>query len=272
MKMENDQLLVDKFLDHHPDHAVDAIERLSIHEIVILIESLSTDKSRIVFANMPAFKAAKVLEHVPLDYKIQIFTTIPLSLAENILRSMDKPKQQETLDQLPNELGSNLKRALIYNKKQIGAHIKTDILVLFEDYTVERALIEIKKGIASAKPIMFVINKAKELVGYVEVNELVASESNKLIRSIMKEGSSPIIANMLIKDALENWDDSFTELPVVKVNGLFLGVVSRVELSKLGETRGTTGKLEIKTGNALGDLYLIGLTSLLGNPEQNLKS
>lgn len=272
MKMENDQLLIDKFLDHHPARAVDAIEKLSIHEIATLIEGLSTDKSRIVLANMPAFKAAKVLEHVSKDYKIKIFASIPLKIAESILRGMDKQKQQETLNQLPKELGSNLKRVLVYNKKQIGAHIKTDILVLFEDYTIERALTEIKKGVGSTKPTLFVINKARELLGYVEVNELVARESNKPIRSIMKIGSSPIIANMFIKDALENWDDSFTELPVVKVNGLFLGTVTRVELSKLGETRGTTGKLEIKTGNALGDLYLIGLTSLLGNPEQNLKS
>jgi Mg/Co/Ni transporter MgtE len=268
--MNNDQRIIDQFLISHREIAIAAIEALEIQEIALLIESMAPSKSEVILTNIAPFKAGKVLERVPVDHAATIIGLLPTDVSESMLRIIDRSFRKQILAELQPDLRKQLKRALTFSKNQVGAHLEPGVVTVSESSTVEKVLSTIKTSNEAALPVIFVLDKAKTLIGYIETNDLLLSEPQRLIRSVMKPVSHWVFANMSVKDVLNNWDDSFLYLPVVKGEGQFVGVVSRSTLTKLELTKANTDKLALKAGGALGDLYLIGLTSLLGSSDQNI--
>lgn len=267
--MNNDQRIIDQFLVSHRDLAIAAIEELEINEIVLLIENMAPNKSGVILTSMVPFKAGRVLEKVSLKHAATIIGLLPANISEPILRIMDHSLRKQLLAELQPDLRKQLKLALTFSKNQVGAHLEPGFITVSESSTVEKVLSVIKTTKAAALPVMFVLDKTKTLVGYIEANDLLVNEPKKIIRSVMKPVAHSVFANMSVKDVLENWDDSFLYLPVIKGEGQFVGVVSRSTLTKLNLTKASTDKLALKAGSALGDLYLIGLSSLLGSSDQN---
>ena len=272
MKAMHDQLLIHQFLSKHPEQAVEVIERMTIEDIVKLMQELATGSAQIILSNLTPYQAGKVIARMPLERTNAIVGTMPTRVTEAILRTMPKANQGELLDSLPDELGKYLRNSLSYKKNQVGSLVEAGILTLPEDTIVGKALEIIKDTKALTKPVLFVLDAESKLAGYVKVNDLLTTDTKKSITGVTRQVAQPLIAHMLIKDALDRWDDSLAELPVVKGNGHFIGVASRATLSKQATITTRTSKLEVKTGNALGDLYLIGLTSLLGSPDEPSKS
>ncbi|MGB3852095.1 MAG: CBS domain-containing protein [Tunicatimonas sp.] len=270
--MNNDQRLIDQFLTSHRDIAIAAIEELTIDEVVLLLEDMAPNKSAAVLSSLPSYKAGRVLDRMSLKNAVNVVGLLPIPVSESILRSINRPLRQQIVAELPMGLRKHLKRALTFRKDQVGAHLESDLLTLSESSTVEKALLEIKTTTSMVRSPLFVVDKAKTLVGYIETNDLLANEPQKTIRSIKKPVSQVVASDMTVKDALEHWDDSFVYLPVVKGEGQFLGAVSRNGLSALKLANVGTDKSAVKAGSALGDLYLVGLTSLLGSSDQNKNS
>jgi len=270
MKTHNDQRLIDQFLTNHQQMAVAAIETLEIDEVALLIENMAPDKSRIVLTNLAPHKAGKVLERVSFEQAVNIVRPLPTNILESILRVTNSSFRKQVLAELPPDVRKLLRRSLTYRKNQVGAHLEARVLTLSEKSSVEKSLSEIKTTQATVQPLLFVLSPTQELVGYVEISDLLLNSPQKTVHSIMKPVPPAVVADMSVKDVLQNWNDSFAYLPVVKGEGQFIGVASRSTLSKLDLTKVDTDKLVVKAGSALGDLYLIGLTGLLGSSDQRM--
>ncbi len=272
MKTHNDQRLIDQFLIKHQNIAVAAVDELAIDEIALLIENMPSDESKIILSNLTPHKAGKVLERVSFEQVLIVVEQLPTNISESILRSASQSFRKQILTKLPPDVSKYLRRSLVYRKNQVGAHLEAKFLTLSENSSVEKVLADIKTTKAAVQPLMFVLGKNKALVGYIEANDLLTNSSQKSIRSLINPISQTVLADMSVKDVLDNWNNSFVYLPVIKGDGQFIGVVSRNTLSKLDLTKVGTDRLTVKAGSALGDLYLIGLTSLLGNSDQNTNS
>lgn len=270
--MKNEQLLIDQFLSRHPEIAIDAIEELEAESIASLIESLSISHGLTILSQLVSFKAGKVMEKLPTSNAVEFIELMPLYIAESILRVCEKSVCDQILNGVTPEKSKFLRSALSFKKDQVGAHLEPFVFTLLANMSVEKALALIKSSQAVIKPHVFVIDEEKKLVGYIELAEIVKNRPDKRIKSLMKTITHSVFAEMSAKDLLGSWDNTFIDLPVVKVNGEFMGTVSRVTLSELDDSKPVHDRSAIKAGNALGELYAIGLTSLLGSAESNLKS
>ncbi len=269
--MENDQLLVNQFIKNHPLRATEMIEKFAVGDIAKLLENVSADLAGTVLQSMTPYNAARVLEVIREGLILELLMHLSSHHTEAILRQMNSKLRERILLQLPENLGKSLKIALSFQESQVGAHTETEVLTLLQQWTAEKALNEIRRGAEHTRPVIFVLDDDNKLTGYVAVNRLVTSDSSTIVEKIMETVEQPITAQMMVRDAIDHWDNRFVELPVVRGDGMFIGVVNRVTLQQTERPADSRGKLEIKTGNALGDLYLIGLTSLLGNTDQNIK-
>ncbi len=269
--MNKDQLLINQFLSSHRQIALAAIEELETEEITLLIDSLSLDQSMVILSQLAPYKSGKVLEMVKPERAIACMDHLPLSNAEAILRICEQSIGAQVLKGVHPERAKYLKRALTFDKDQVGAHLESYVFTLQENIKIEKALLLIKNSGAVVKPHIFILDDVKKLVGYLEVNDLITNDPQKTIHSIMKTVSRTVFADMNAHDLLEHWDYAFIDLPVVKVNGEFIGTVSRVSLAEVQSGKVTIDNSVIKAGNALGELFTIGLTSLLGSAESNRK-
>ncbi|MEO9871541.1 CBS domain-containing protein [Ekhidna sp.] len=269
--MNNDQLLIDQFLSSHPEIAIASINELETEEIALLIETLSLDQSMVILSRLLPYKSGKALERITPERAIACMDHLSLSNAEAILRICEKSISTQILNGVQPERAKYLKRALAFDKDLVGAHLEPYVFTLPVNMKIEKALHLIKSSKAVVKPHVFVLDDEKKLVGYLEVNELITNDPNRTIQTVMKKVPRTVFADMNAKDLLENWDHAFIDLPVVKVNREFIGTVSRVSLAEFKSSKATIDNSAIKAGNALGELFTIGLTSLLGSAESNLK-
>lgn len=269
--MNIDLLLIDQFLANHPEIAIAAIEGLDTEEIALLIETLSLERSLTILSLLPPYKAGKVLEKVNINKAVECVENIPFTNAELILRVTDKLVVDQILKGVQSEKAKYLRRVLSFRKDQVGAYMEPYVFTLFENFNIGKAIILTKKSKAVVKPNVFILNKEKKLVGYLDVNELITNDQEKTIQSLMKVVPRTLLPEMSVKDVLDNWDHRFIDLPVVKVNGEFIGTVSLTSLTDLNLNKKSFDNSALKAGSALGELYVIGLTSLLGSVEAKLK-
>ncbi|WP_194974816.1 CBS domain-containing protein [Aquiflexum lacus] len=266
--MSTDHLLIYQFLKEHSNIAIPMIEKLEVEEITALIEELDSDKAVIILAEIAPFIAGKVVEKLSNKKAIELVELLDPQIAESILQVTDKSIRDQLLEGTTKALSTYLRNALVFQKYQVGAHLEPFVFTLSDRMTIQNALTMVKNSKAPVRPHVFVLNDNNKLVGYIKWNDLLKAESESEIHSVMKEVPRTVLASMSTSDLLEVWDPTLIDLPVIKLNGTFLGTVSRTSLSKLEKTTNTLDHPAIKAGNALGDLYFIGLTSLFGRSSE----
>lgn len=270
--MDTDQLLIGQFFKDHENLAINYIESLDVKDIASLTESLTLDQNCQLFSKLNAYRAGQVIEKIPVEKAGIIISRLSTLVAQSLLRVAKPTNREAILNQLKPELAIPLRRGLAYSQDRVGAHIDSLVLTLSGGMTIEKGLAAINSSTANAQPHFFILDKEKKLTGYVELFDLLQGEGHMQINTKQRLVNQPALADMSIGDLLDHWDHTLVYLPVVDINGVFIGSVSRAVLSEIHERR-TVGKSKdyasIKAGNALGDLYMIGLTSLLGSPSDS---
>ncbi len=263
--MNTDQQLINQFFKDHPEVAMQFIERLEINEIAALLASLPAHQCAYILSHLPIFQTSKILALIPAPRSIELMEILEIKVVQSILSATQKDAFEQILKGISKEKASYLRRALKYPKDQVGGHIEPFVLTLLNSTKVETAVTLIKENSAIVKPHIFVTDEHAQLIGYVALVELMVADAKATLKSILKQVSKPAFAEMQVNDLLAQWDDSFMELPVVNVHGTFLGIVARSSLSAVKERKKGIDNSAVNAGNALGELYFIGLTSLLGN-------
>jgi len=269
--MDTDQHLVNQFFLDHPDTALQCVEELEIEEIAELLETLAPDQCTMILSRLPTYKTGKVIEKVSTHRACELVELLSPKSCQKILLVANKSVREQILKGISNETAAYLRRALKYPKDRVGAHLEPFVLTLPNSIKIEKALSLMTNNKAIIKPHIFILDEEGKLAGYVESNSLITASPTTKIQSVLKAVKKPAFADMSVADLVEHWDNAFIDLPVVNVEGLFIGTVSRVSLSEFKEGNTSIDNSAIKAGNALGDLYLIGLTSLLGSASDSVQ-
>src|SRR5450759_3192204 len=150
------------------EKAADVLEELETHAQIHILE------------NLPVNKAADVLEKMPADEVADILDELEDDKAEMLLKEMDLVSSQEVRDLLE------------YDDDRVGSIMTTDFLSFSATMTVAEVLVELrsKKPESAELYNMFVTKSDDELIGSFNLRDLVVSEPNLSVSSIMK--SEPV--------------------------------------------------------------------------------
>ncbi len=261
--IDTDQRLIERFLEDHPARALAIIENLETQALCEFLQTLSLEDAAKIMGRLAPYKAVAVLTNVEAAYASELVNELPHLIADTFLRKVEKSVRKKILTGVDKDAAGKLRRSLEYSMDSLGAHLDPVVLTLHKDLTVAECLERVRKSKRVQNEI-FVLNRSHKLLGYTDVKTLVGSDPNFKIKEIKGE-CKPFLPEMPVKDTLENWDYAFSQRPVVSTEGLFLGTVSLNNLIQSKSGRENMSRSAIKAGNALGDLYLIGLSSLFGN-------
>jgi Mg/Co/Ni transporter MgtE len=158
-----------------------------------------------------------------------------------------------------------LRLILKFAETSVGAYMDPLAFSLYEDIKVGEAVSQIKDHHKDVLHHIPITANNQQLVGVVELKTLFITDYENPVHSIMIETPVKVLAEMDIEALLEPdaWDDAFVALPVVDVNGIFLGVLKRKVLSEIGPTKDVLAQKVGMASSALGDLYKIGLFSMV---------
>ena len=263
--MDTDKKIVAQFLNTHAPEAVFIIEKLEYEEIAALMSEISTDLAAKALSHMNSYKAAKTLELLDMRLAVAITEKIDILLLELILRQTEVKFQQELLEKISVERSGKIRQNLQYASHSVGAFMNTKVFSLQKDALIRDAEIHIRKEKALTTSDIYVTDEERKIAGILKLHDLMLAKAADKISDVMVIDIPTFLADDPIQPVINSiiWLD-YKAVPVTDKSGLLIGSLQfeDIKKSKLKSDQ-EFNKQIIETGNALGELYRIGLTGLL---------
>jgi Mg/Co/Ni transporter MgtE len=263
--MDTDKIIVAKFLNTHAPEAVLIIEKLENEEISALLSEISFDLAVKALSHMNSYKAAKSMELLDIKLAVVLAERIDILLLELILRQSDDKFQQELLAKISAERSQKIRQKLKYATDAVGAFMNLKVLSLLKDITVGDAETLIRKEKALTTSEVYLTDKEGKIAGILKLHDLMMSKGTGKISSLMIKEIPVFLADDPIQPIINSlvWLD-YKAVPVTDKSGLLIGSLQFEDIKKTKlKSDHEFNKQIIETGNALGELYRIGLTGLL---------
>ncbi len=263
--MESHSRILEQFISKHPRAAAAEIAKLSDQEIVEYLVSIPSKLAVGFLIHMERFRAARILKQIENSTASVIMEEMPEIALLDLLRLQNYQDQAQLLAGLQSHKQNKIREVLNYPDDCVGAYLDPGVFTLFQDQTVSESIEQIKKLTVQVNSYIMVIDSERKLTGYVTIKDLITAEPHAKIKSLTKDNPPSILADTIVSSPALTATISqlpFHNIPVVNLEGTFLGVVSIDRLSKHEVDDKGLHQQALQAGSALGDLYQIGLLSL----------
>lgn len=268
--MNTEQKLLENLINQHPGNVLSQLDAYTYDEIASFLTIIPASLSGLLISKMEKYRAIRILELLDIQTSSQIIEELPLINSSILLRQGDPKFIENIMALVTRSISSQLRAMIQYPKNWVGAVSDPEVFTLFDDLTVEQSLTKIKNNKLPIYLHLFIINREQTLVGYIVMDDVIKSKPNQKINAIMHKDFVKIRADISIDFLIEGnlWDEQYLALPVVDANDHFLGVITKSILSNIQRKDKSFDRQASAAGKALGELYRIGLSSLLHSATQ----
>jgi len=263
--MESDIKILESFIRNHTEEAVLLIETSETNQIIDLLGKLSDDLAALTLSTMDRFNASRIMMEANHDLTMRILGKCTPEAAANVLRPLDKKISGKILSGMAQDFASSIRLLLSYPENTVGSCLTPDVLTFSPKITIGEALEKIRNNPGDVYAYVYILSHDNKLKGFVDLPSLIAGQENKSLQSIMKTDYDSVLGSLQI-DALINEyfnETNISSLPVVDINNVFLGIVERDKVRRRTQIKNRDRRQLHQTSAALGDLFQIGLSSLL---------
>jgi len=206
-----------------------------------VIEELGIEKAIVLFRTLPKDVSAEVFAYLPIDDQLDIINGINDREIQHIIDELDFDDMIDVLEELPANLVDKIlekstkeERKLIntflnYPETSAGSLMTPDYISLRRDMTVAEAMAYIKKEGMDRETVYtcYVKDAGRKLVGIVSLRNLVISDDNMKVESLMHE-------DMIYVHVLDDQEDvsdifkkyGFLAIPVVDNEQRLVGIIT----------------------------------------------
>ncbi|MBQ7384022.1 MAG: magnesium transporter, partial [Clostridia bacterium] len=213
-------------------NVVDAAEYLNYVDISVLpkvFRLLKKDKAAEIFPELePELQEAiitsitdteisKLVEELFIDDTVDMLEELPASVVSRILR-VAKPDTRAEINKFLN-----------YPPDSAGSVMTSEFLAVYSDMTVSEAIERIRRHGSDKETIyvIYVTDKSRTLVGYIELRDLIFSQQTELVGNIM---DTAVISAQTIDNretaALMISKYDLLALPITDTEGRLVGIVT----------------------------------------------
>ncbi len=263
--MDADLIILKRFIENHPQQAAQLAEKLQDEEVAELLMALPADLATSMITSMSSYKSAHSLRLMDHTRVASILEILDPATVTSILRNTDEQRRGQWLSALSPELSSDITQKLQYSQQTVGAVMYPLSIVLREDMTLGEARGIMQNNQDKLSPLIYIVDEAYQLVGGVYSHNLLLSDEHTRIREIMITELPRFFDNMTVESIRNDpaWSE-YRSVPVVDRVERLVGVL-RFEhvLKSTIIPEDDASKHVMETGNALGELYRIGVTGFL---------
>ena len=215
----DDNLLLFCFRSLKEEQVGEVLSHLDVKSQVIIISDFNRNELKKIFV--------KIFN----DDLVEIIVNLPEEYTNKILLATNKQRRKE-LDQI-----------LQYLENTAGSIMTTEYIYLFQDWTVKQALNQVKnlgqERIETYSNI-YVINREKNLIGVINLSDLIFATANKKVKSLVKNAPISVddksdqeeVANLMKKYEVK-------VLPVINKKNQMLGIITIDDILNIVEEEAT---------------------------------
>jgi len=264
--VELETRLLDAFVTTHPAEVARVLESMPASDAAEVMTDLAIDVLPTLLPWLIPSSAGSALELVAVERASRALSATPRDVAATILRAMGSAHRSRIMESLRPEERKAIKRLLRYSEGTAGALMDPEVLAVPESSSAGDALERLRRSPQRALYYVYVVSADQKLVGVVTIRELMGARPDQLLGLIAVRPVESLPARAAWESVVTHpaWKRVHA-LPVVEIDGRFLGVVRYKSIREL-EERLVETRLEdhgARTGAALGELYGLGLRGLL---------
>lgn len=220
------------------------IEITNLNEVDIaeIIEDIDDKNEQVkVFRLLPKDIAADAFSNLPIDIQQELITSLSMKEAGSIIDNLYADDAADLIDEMPAnivtkllanttpETRKDINYLLKYPENSAGSIMNIDFVDLKADITLEEAISKLRKEGKEKESIdtCFVLDKNRQLVGTIELKELLFNPSDKIVEQVMDDR---VIFTHTLQDQEEvakqfsKYD--LTLMPVVDKEDRLVGVIT----------------------------------------------
>ena len=202
-----------------PDHRKTMYFFLSPKELAEIFETseIDEDEYKQFLQEMDTTYAADMISHMFVDNAV------------DVLKELDKAQIASYLTLMNKEAAAQIKSLLHYEEYTAGSIMTTEYVSIPQYSTVRSAMTILRNEAPSAETIyyVFVVDEDNRLTGVVSLRDLIITDEDTLIQSIMNER----VVSVLVSDDQEDvarttQDYNLLAVPVVDFQQHMLGIIT----------------------------------------------
>jgi magnesium transporter len=220
-----------RYLLDFPREAARQIERLPTEAAAALLEAQPASARVHVWESLVGDVATAVLRHWPAPIGAQVLAEAEPAASAGALGQLEPPARELLFAQMHADVARELRTLLEYPDDVAGRLMDPRVAPLRTGMTVGEALQRLKTIRSRGLRELFIVDDEVRLVGRVEIQDLATHDDATPITRLMHPPLA--VANDL--DPREDFVEQLqqrpiTELPVVALDGRFVGVIRQAAL------------------------------------------
>lgn len=182
-----------------------------------ILEELSEEVRKGILRNMQPEKVAAVAEGMDIDDLAEVLRTLPDSVYNEVLNSMDSQDR------------TRVEQALSYEEDTAGGIMNTDTITLRPDVTIDVILryLRLKGELPEATDSFYVVNRQDKFIGSVSLADLVTARPEQAIAEITDYDTIAISVETEESEVAKLFErHDWFSAPVIDENGHLLGRIT----------------------------------------------
>lgn len=218
----------------HPEDAARAIEQIEPAEAAQILERLPADVVSPVFDRLAPRFASEILDQLGARRTNALLSRMAPQNVAALLRQLPREKQHELLAELDESASAQLRCLLSFDDETAGGLMDTQVAAVPEDLTVKQAVQFFRKAPRQTVHYLYVIDRARKLVGVLSIRDLLLAMPNDLIAPMVNREVVSVPASMdQEKVAWLMQQRKYLAVPVVAPDGEFLGIIHQDQMARV---------------------------------------
>jgi magnesium transporter len=239
---------LEETLRTNPAHAAELAEELHAVDLAELLDGLADEQAVLLTAALPIRASAAALDVMARVRREHLVEKIDRGLAARIAGSMSADERADLFQALPEQIRGELlarmpkdasldvRELMGYRENSAGGLMTTDYVAVDPQFTVERAIDEVRRTAAQKETIYeaYAVDPNGTLLGAVSLRDLVLARAGQPISAVMNSDVISVSPDMDQEDVarlFEHYD--MLVLPVVDAARKMLGIVTVDDVVKV---------------------------------------
>ena len=263
--MNSDEILIEKFISSHDIDAIRVLEQNEVNLVATFINEIQIDMAVRLLSKMELPLATSCIEKLEPVKAAQILESVPSAISSSILRKISDAKREHILLNIDETIVSKIEYKLKFIENSVGSQMTISFPTINEELSIKETLEKIRKNPNLTYNYLFIVNRNQKLLGIGHLDSLISGNPNENVSSIMKTNYPFLTVDLNLSkiNSHPGWSE-YTSLPVLDSSGILLGLLNKKDIPSFNKKISNQIPENIlNASNALGELFKIGITSLL---------
>lgn len=219
----------------HPEDLAEHLEHATIRNVIRSLKVMDEKMSARVIADLNVDYQREIFHRFSAEHSGQILSLIDSDEAVDVLLSLDRQRREEILEHIQKEKKQPILHLIHHAKTPIGHLLSTDCMVVPSNVTIKFVLEKVQKDSENFSELLYIyaVNKENQLVGVLNLHELLLKKPDELLYKIMNQnlilGRLTTPKEILLRRMVKY---KIYAIPIVDDNRTLLGVISLQDIAE----------------------------------------